>query len=152
MAREHPHSFSYEWDEIPYALLRGFVSPTMAPRTLYLGAYDLYHGTDRLDRHETLLFSGSWFTASSMAYFMSGKWMTGGSAQRMAIYLASNPVTIAVAVAAASGAGYVATSDVHGGVIPGVTSPGGLGPGGYGSDPMGEFESGVREFFAYLGF
>ncbi len=68
-------------------------------------------------------------------------------------FIASVPGA-AILLSTSAGYGYVRTSDVHGGVVPGVTTMGGVGPGYYQntSDPMGKFEEGVRGFFAILGF
>lgn len=84
-------------------------------------------------------------------------WVSGTQAFKVAGHFLMSPAMIpvaAVAIAVAAGAGYVSTSDVHGGAVPGVTSFGGVGPGHYqdSSDPMQEFEEGVAGFWARLGF
>jgi len=149
-----------DWDLVGEAI-RFLLSPIMLPVTLGYGIYDYMEGTDHLDRGETLRNAGIWGAAAGGSWLyhrlmFPGQYsfLSGSAAARTVGYLAWTPLLIPVTIATAAAVGYVATSDVHGGVIPGVTSMGGVGPGYYQntSDPMGEFEEGVRGFFSFFGF
>jgi hypothetical protein len=113
-----------QWEDVPLAIAMGIVAPITTPYTLYLGVYDAYHGTDRLDSEMTAVYGGSWGLGAGLSWAYHAimfpgqyRWLSGGQAWRLAIYLGGVPL-IAVVAATAAGIGYVATSDVHGAAAP----------------------------------
>jgi len=157
MVRSHPHTYEYEPSDLPGALFRFLLAPVTTPWTMYLGAYDVAHGTSRLDRQEAMTHTAAWSSAALISWgyhslMFPGQYsfVSGGAAVRSVGFLAASVPLAAVVLATAAAAGYVATADVHGGAIA-MGNPS-YGPGIYGSDPMGEFQEGVAGFWAMLGF
>ncbi len=143
-----------QWEDVPLAIAMGIIAPITTPYTMYLGAYDAYHGTDRLDREMTALYTGTWATSAGLSWayhaiMFPGKygWLSGGQAWRLAATLGGVPLA-AVVVSTAAAVGYVATADVHAGAIA-MGNPS-YGPGIYGSDPLGEFEEGASGAMNFL--
>lgn len=114
------------------------------------GDYPLGEPDWRASIRNSVLWAGAAGSVYGWNLMMSPQnatWVSGSTAYKTLGHMGGLPLAALVATAAV-GAAYVATADVHGGAYGGSM---GVGPYQGSSDPMGDFRTGVENFFGYFG-